>query len=115
MREFLKEHKNELLIAGGACLAGVAIGLLIGKKFRLKEIKKLRDTEEAVMDTMSRKYTIKTKNPIEAKMISENIHSQLQGNSDYIANNILVNCDRPNEVAVYIFKESETIPEITIL
>ena len=42
------------------------------------------------------------------------IHEQLRGNKDYIDSNIILNIGEPNIVKLYVFKECEHIPAITI-
>lgn len=51
----------------------------------------------------------------EEKMnVGNRIHMQLTGKKDYIYDNIILNIDKPCEVNVYIYKECEEIPTITI-
>ena len=50
----------------------------------------------------------------EKMQLAEKIHKQLVGNKDYIESNILLNCDFPETIMIWIFKECENIPEITI-
>ena len=68
-------------------------------------------TEESTI----REISIACRDEKEAFKIGEQIHNQLKGNSDYIDNNIILNCtDFDNIVKIWIFKECESIPEITI-
>lgn len=50
----------------------------------------------------------------EKKQLAEKIHKQLVGNQDYIESSILLNCDFPETIMIWIFNECENIPEITI-
>ena len=51
----------------------------------------------------------------ECMRIGTLIHDQLRGNKDYIDSNIVLNCtDNDNVVRLYICKECENVPTITI-
>lgn len=51
----------------------------------------------------------------ECMKVGTSIHKQLVGNQDYIDNNILLNCtEGDNIVRLYVFRECENIPKITI-
>lgn len=73
------------------------------------------------MDFLRRLIIVKTDSEEEEFRIANKIHEQLRGNPDYIENRIILNMssdrlhdDTENEVHVYIFKDSESDPEIRI-
>lgn len=66
------------------------------------------------MEELKMHISIKTINNEEKMRIGNSIHDQLVGNSDYIDSNIILNIDDENEVNLYIFKECENVPKITI-
>lgn len=66
------------------------------------------------MEDLKMHMVIKTVNDEEKMRIGSSIHEQLVGNKDYIDSNIVLNIDDENEVNLYVFKECENIPEITI-
>lgn len=66
------------------------------------------------MDDLKMHMTIKTTSEEEKMRIGSSIHEQLVGNQDYRDSNILLNIDDENEVNLYVFKECENVPNITI-
>lgn len=66
------------------------------------------------MDDLKMHMTIKTTSEEEKMRIGNSIHEQLVGNQDYRDSNILLNIDDENEVNLYVFKECENFPNITI-
>lgn len=66
------------------------------------------------MEELKMHISIKTINNEEKMRIGNSIHDQLVGNSDYIDSNIILNIDDENEVNLYVFKECENVPKITI-
>lgn len=72
------------------------------------------------MNELKKLITIQTSDMEEMCEVRDKIYRQLAGNPDYIDNRIVLNGsdDRrdgtENTVCVYIFKDCECIPEITI-
>lgn len=70
---------------------------------------------------LRKKIVITASDSEKAGDILMNIHSQLAGHKDYVNSNIVLNdsgtrCDgTENEIHVYIYKECENEPEITII
>lgn len=82
--------------------------------------KHVQHANEEMDDCLKKLITIVTNSPDEMYEVREKIYLQLAGNPDYCNNNIILNGsdDRLdgsiNTVCVYIFKECENIPSITI-
>ena len=66
------------------------------------------------MENLKLHMIIRTESEGEKMRIGESIHDQLVGNDDYIDSNIVLNIDSKNEVNLYVYKECENIPSITI-
>lgn len=65
-------------------------------------------------NNLKMKITIECSDEKEQMNIGNYIHEQLVGNKDYIDSNILLNIDVENTIRLYIFKECEEIPTISI-
>lgn len=72
-------------------------------------------------ESLRKLIIIKTKTEEEESAVMESIHNQLVGNPDYIECRIILNNSSTrndgtkNEVHVYIFNDSESNPQITII
>lgn len=58
--------------------------------------------------------TIKTKDRNTLMNKATKIHNQLVGNEDYVNSDIVLNCDKGNELHLYIMDDCKDIPEIKI-
>lgn len=66
------------------------------------------------MEDLKMHVIIETTDEEEKMRIGNSIHEQLVGNKDYRKSNIILNIDDENTVNLYVFKECENVPEITI-